>query len=213
MQNSTYPHLPSYLALKPSSVKGTSILKLVNDTNGKQGTKSVSTPPAHSSDLCCLGISDSAAQFDYYVKVYSLSSCSQIDKLLIEIMWSSGCRVSEALRLKYTDFSRSGLFKITASKKSNATFARITYNLPYLLAHISTSGYIFHGISRFYVYRLFKKMNLILCTSRIGNNSVTHYFRKQLAADAYHLGNSLENITTVLGHKSANSAIYYKPKS
>jgi site-specific recombinase XerC len=71
---------------------------------------------------------------------------------------------------------------------------------------------IFTNYNRFYIYRLFKKLGF---TQKFGDNvnfSVTHFFRKSAALEALSMNNDLQDITSILGHKSAKSAHYYNKK-
>ena len=171
--------------------------------------KAVSTPSAQSHELCDsrgtsmpqLLSSQSAGSGAFAIGNY--------EKSIIELMYCSGCRVSEVLRIKASDVSQSGLVKITASKGSANRFVHISYSLDFLLSLKAVNGYIFANYNRFYIYRLFKKLGF---TQKFGDNvnsSVTHYFRKSAALEALSMNNDLQDIATLLGHKSAKSAHYY----
>jgi len=186
------------------------IMKLADISQHR--SKSVNTPNAQSPELCNLRDSSLPQLLSSQSVGSGAFALSNYEKAIIELMYCSGCRISEVLRIKSSDISPSGFVKITASKGSANRFVHISYSIEFLLSLKTTNSYIFANYNRYYIYRLFKKLGF---TQKFGDNvnfSVTHYFRKSAALEALSINNDLQDITSLLGHKSAKSAHYYNKK-
>jgi hypothetical protein len=66
--------------------------------------------------------------------------------------------------------------------------------------------------SRFYFYRLFKRIGLYGKFGSNDNNSVTHYFRHLQGLDVQNSFNDWALTASALGHKNEKSTIYYGQK-
>jgi integrase len=124
-------------------------------------------------------------------------------------MYISGCRISEVLAIRGYDISTNGLIKIKGKKGSNDKIIRITQNISHCKTIPKNLNMPFKIYSRFFIYRLFKKIGLIYKSYGNINNSVTHYFRKSVALEAYNISKDQQDIKLVLNHKSIKSAHYY----
>lgn len=67
----------------------------------------------------------------------------------------------------------------------------------------------FSGISRFQVYRLYKRLGIVVMSKKGGNNSVTHAMRKLFVRDTNLRADSLVQVKEAIGHKSIKSTEKY----
>jgi integrase len=126
---------------------------------------------------------------------------------------SGGLRVSEVLRINYSDILVSGQIIINASKGSNNRVVTSLYHTNYLLSLKHNTGQIYEGYTRFYYYRLFKSIGLYIVNQSSGNNSVTHSLRHTHVKMLHSSTNDKELIQRTIGHKSKKSTEYYINKN
>lgn len=67
----------------------------------------------------------------------------------------------------------------------------------------------FEGLSRFYVYREYKKLGLSMSFNDNFNNSVTHMLRHVYIAELNSVSDGLEDTARLVGHKNINSTKHY----
>lgn len=178
----------------------------------KLRSKSGVTPPAQSPKLLQ---TREQSPGEYLVSSSKLSMIKrQNAKLyyLIEFMHASGCRISEALRLLPVDITYSGHVKIKASKGSANRIVFSGFAREYMISCKSNNVSPWAGYSRFFVYREFRKMGLMVQVSGNKNKSVTHAIRHVVAESMERAGMQLKDTAQLLGHKSENSTGYYHGK-
>lgn len=134
-------------------------------------------------------------------------------RILIELLFNSGIRISEALRIHSSDISQNGSVFIRGSKKSGDRFIYSSMFRLELLQLRSINAYLFADYSRFFVYRFLKSNGVFLAYSTGSNQSVTHAFR--------HIATSIDNsdishlnaLKSFINHKSAFSTLHYIKKN
>lgn len=175
--------------------------------------KSVLTPPAQSPGMLSTRINNIETNDKFLNRVFSNSLLTMTDKAVIELLYLYGLRVSELLSVLPTDVAESGHILIRGSKGSGNRFILSLYFKDFWQRNLKYSLPLSQYFSRFYFYRLFKKLGFY---SKYGNNvnmSVTHYFRHQLVLSLQEQGFSKEMISEFIRHKSTKSIEYYvKPK-
>ena len=134
-------------------------------------------------------------------------------RILIELLFNSGIRISEALKIHSADISANGSVFIRGSKKSGDRFIYSSMFRLELLKLRSINTYLFADYSRFFVYRFLKSNGIFLAYSSGSNKSVTHAFRHIATSidstDISHL-NALKSF---INHKSSFSTLHYINKN
>lgn len=196
---------------KPVRLGIRDIQRVISEKEGKPRITSVPTPSAQTLGLCVAGPGDGQLAKQIASSMATLARSNPPVHLLAMIMLESGCRVSEALQIRSTDVTLQGRIMISAKKGGHDRIVKI--NVPGINWAMIKSGpaMIFQGISRFHVYREFKRSGLSFVMEGRSKASVTHLFRHYVAHDLYTADKSNETIKTGLGHKSEGSAEYYKP--
>jgi len=175
-------------------------------------TKSVSKPIAQTTTLCDrVNVLDTITS-NLEAAIYSDSSIPNSLKCLIEILSTSGCRVSQALQIKGSQISLSGRILIKAVKGGNDTIIQISKYKSFLISQRTNNNEIFDIYNRFFVYRFLKKKGIFFKFQNSSKTSVTHFFRHALAVDVNNLSHNANLIASSLGHKSLNSQKYYMQK-
>lgn len=128
---------------------------------------------------------------------------------LLLIQLRGGFRVSEVLKMKYSQIINDNELFIIADKGSNSKRVYVP-EISKLLCDCRLNKFDpFKGISRFQVYRFYKSMGISLQNGVGKNKSVTHMPRKLYVRDSYNSSNSLEISKQLIGHKSIKSTKYY----
>ena len=70
----------------------------------------------------------------------------------------------------------------------------------------------FKGISRFAVYRMYKKYDIMVSNGSKKNDSVTHAMRKNYVRDSFKTSQNINVAADLVGHKSPKSTEYYVQK-
>lgn len=164
---------------------------------------------AHSTRVCD---SVSAEYLALEAKVSSLiasTSLSLLEKLAISLQFENGLRISELLSLRYEHINSRGQIFVKGLKNSNDRLIQLPHINRFSFAASGGCGYIFEGFSRFYFYRLYKKLGLYVELENSKYNSVTHCFRHLYLESVVKDYNSLELAQQAIGHKSINSTMHY----
>lgn len=134
------------------------------------------------------------------------------DAALIELLLIGGLRISEALSLTIFNISGDGRIKIKGLKGSNTRIVCPMLYVKYFLYCKQVKRDPFEGRTRFYYYRLFKKLGLVKYFGEDRRSAVTHSIRHQVIADLNKNGATLAEIQQFIGHKSINSTKHYADK-
>ena len=147
--------------------------------------------------------------FKEYNKYNIRNDLIDIEKAVIELLMLNGLRISEVLNIKPTDVLSNGFISIKGLKNSKDRLVRPVF-------YGSKWRNNFTGLlplkiyySRYYFYRLFKKIGIY---AKYGNNvynSLTHYFRHEIVISMRNSGVDDRAISDFLGHKSMDSLKYY----
>lgn len=177
-----------------------------------RGTKSVSNPTAQFTTLCeAPSFRELDRSYRYFQDVSSLDY-EKIVPALIELMYLSGCRVSEALHIKASDILYNGQVRLSGLKGSKDRFISPSLYQYYWKIfrehHMSVPGHI----NRYYLDRVFKKHGLVLQDRYKRNIAVTHSFRYLFVYRMMLSGYDNSQIKDILGHLSINSTIHYVSK-
>lgn len=172
--------------------------------------KSVTTPTAHKAQLCQESSFTKRKQDRFISDLVKKKDLSYQDKAVIELMYLYGLRISEVLKVNVYDITNQGSVLIKGLKRSDN---RIVYPVEFRSFWINAGssvlpiGLIF---SRFYYYRLFRKLGY---SGKYGSNqkdSVTHYFRHELVLSLKKQGYDKRSISQFLSHRSLKSLDHYE---
>lgn len=146
-------------------------------------------------------------------------SCDNLrDKALIEVLYSSGCRVSELINIKLSDIniSTNEVHLFGKGKKHRISYlnSRATLALTkYLESRNFDSEYVFcslrkphNKISIREVERIIKKLKI---KNNIDDTCTPHIIRHTMATDALNNGMSIEEIQQILGHANISTTLIY----
>lgn len=142
----------------------------------------------------------------------SIANSHFIPRELIAICYFQfqyGLRISELLNIKPSDIDPSGLVYIRGLKGSSDKFLQVSYLLDVFLSFRSRSKPLSYYYSRFFMYRLYKKLGISLIKDGHKNKAVTHAGRHMLAELTATYSPDFGGVADVLGHKSDSSALYY----
>lgn len=144
--------------------------------------------------------------------VLTQSYLPNVVKLATWIHYWSGCRISELIRLKQSDFKHAGMIYIRALKGSDSRIVNIPV-CPFVNENVRLFEHELGEVySRFYFYRLYKSVGLSAYYGKNKMASVTHIMRHNYALKALDLSNSGETSSRAIGHKNTKNIKYYEKK-
>lgn len=189
-------------------IKKKCLLKTMINPNSCN-TKLVSIPSAQYETLCTLDKSLNALHIKILNILDSDSSLCLLDKALIECMYLTGCRVSQALNIKSKDISKHGIVKISGSKNGNSFIFQSARFRAFWIGIKNDNLVISLERNRFYIYRLFKKYGICYLPEHNSNYAITHAPRHLLLNETKNLELSKLERASIVGHKNENSQDYY----
>lgn len=137
---------------------------------------------------------------------------SEVDKAVIELLYLFGLRISEVLRILPSDIMPTGSILIKTSKHGEKKIVTPVMMSAFWRLRSLAECPINETRSRWYYYRLFKKLGLYASYGKNKNNAVTHFFRHELVLQLENSGVDGDTISYFLGHKSKKSREYYEQK-
>lgn len=181
---------------------------IINSTH-KQGINSVSNPIAPIAKQC-----ETEHETESEIKIV----LNAIENMRLEykreadlalFLLETGCRVSEALNIKYTDIDQIGRVRVKGKKGSKN---RIVYSPSCVSMFLKAKKYgftIWEEFNRFHIYRTFKKYGIGAFFGRNKRMSITHYFRHLNAIIAGEIAKEKSEISQLLGHISEKNTNFY----
>lgn len=133
-------------------------------------------------------------------------------KLVIELQFMYGLRITSLLNLTTSDITQSGALRIKQGKGSEDLIVYSQRYSEYLQKIRNVSGSKICDYSRFYFYRLYMKKGLYEEYGKNMKRSVTHMFRHNIALSMKNSNISVEEVKRFLGHKSIKSTRNYYDK-
>tara|TARA_R100000789_G_C2995341_1_gene147288 strand:- start:414 stop:1010 length:597 start_codon:yes stop_codon:yes gene_type:complete len=172
-------------------------------------TRPVASPSAQTNSLC--GVNEDP-------KGMSSTILTVLEQLKVEgghlyyvllLQYQYGLRVSEALNLRCSQISKGGKILVNGSKGS-ADRIIVVPELARFGANSLVGDYkIFPYISRFHVYREYKKRGISLALNGTNKRAVTHAPRHVAINEVNELSKSKEKTRQFIGHKSIKSTEHY----
>lgn len=125
------------------------------------------------------------------------------------IQLRGGFRVSEVLAMSYKNIISDTDIYIIASKNSRSRRVHVPEITKELVKWQSNQMKPFTHISRFQVYRAYKRLGIVLENAPGRNKSVTHAMRKLFVQENFRSTDNIEIAAELVGHKSSKSTEYY----
>lgn len=175
-------------------------------------TKSDSNLPAQITNQCDVADCLATETYAYIMRFVNDNRLPIELRLLIDLLLSSGCRISELLAPQGFIVRKNGLIELYASKNKVKHVFRSANFDSYLM---NFAGSYYRGLSnysRFQIYRLFKKLGIYATFENNTKMSVTHLPRHVVGSLTYQSTNDMADVKHVLNHKSINSSEYYVKK-
>jgi integrase len=146
---------------------------------------------------------------DYKAIITNDERLSDVCKGYFLIMVINGLRVSEVLRLRVFEEDSRGYTYIKASKSDKRIAVNLRASGLYYCTVKEDNGLWLTYTNRFWIYRQFKRMGLVVQVRSNVNKSVTHGHRHLIADEVRSLTNDNKNVTEVLHHNSKKSQQSY----
>lgn len=143
------------------------------------------------------------------IKLLSTWGYSEDFQALVYIHFTTGCRVSDLLRLTGADFSSSYHVRIKQGKGSDDLVYKLSDYYHVIDRWRARKTKIAGTYSRQSLHRIYRKLGFSISRGENRNLSVTHYFRVIKARDLVTAFDDKELAGKVLGHKSKKSIDYY----
>jgi integrase len=132
--------------------------------------------------------------------------------LIILLQHQYGLRISEVLNIRMSELKIGRFCIIKGLKGSHDILINDNLIIEIFAYYKSINFEVFEGISRFFVYREFKKLGIQSSGGGNKNLAITHSFRHGLAKDLRNSGYMDQDITLALHHKSKKSQENYGNK-
>lgn len=173
---------------------------------------SFSSPPTQYASLLQLENRYSALISNVQAVCSADSSLPLLLRIFIDLHYSSGCRVSELLRLHTSNITPSGSVFVEGLKNSGDRYIYSSYFRLELIKLRKSNRYLFSEYSRFFIYRLYKQKGLYLTFNKSSNAAVTHVFRHLAAVTNSQTSEDVSALKSFFNHKSSKSTAHYVNK-
>lgn len=134
------------------------------------------------------------------------------EKAVIELQFLYGLRIQEVLKIKNSDISPYGQIFINTEKTGEPRVITPLLYANFWLQPVPGALPLIDIYSRFYFYRLYKKLGYYKKYGENERNSVTHYFRHELVQNLQAAGFDDKNISKFLAHRSQKTLQFYAKK-
>lgn len=187
--------------------------KKTNKYNAFDRINTVAIPTAQT-DSKYVNSSEIIDEIDLKVQEIMMNNAVPIQlKRFIYIQSISGARVSELLNIKHSDIISPTILRVKGLKRSEDRLLHIDRYCDYFSFCKFNMVHPFASLDRFYIYREYKKLNLVV--SFIGSNkkAVTHSFRYRYIKKLKDNKVDISLIQKEIGHKTQKTTERYEQKS
>ena len=146
------------------------------------------------------------------IKFFSNYAIPYYQKLMIAVLFSSGCRVSEALALRKANFTESGQFVVKGLKKSESAVYQVASFDCFKFRYELINDSLLASLNRWHIYRLLRAFGVYSYFDGNQLASVTHYFRHLIALEQAEASFEAKVTSRTLRHKSLKNVEYYTKK-
>lgn len=133
-------------------------------------------------------------------------------KALISLMYFNALRISEALQITCYDIDTLGRIYIRGAKSSHNKLVTCPYYTSYFIDCKSNNINPFEMYNRFFVYREFRKIGLIMQFDNCERSAVTHSLRFASIGNIQNEILTEEEKSRYVGHKSEKTTKHYEEK-
>lgn len=174
-------------------------------------TKSVPTPFAQTKPLCGPGSKIGQLMKTVQAQLETMRKKNPTLWAIAELQFMYGLRISEVLDIRGTDIIKPNQVLIKGKKGSQNRIVNLGESKDYYLRYADRPRLIFDCISRFYVYREYKKLGISHKFSARSKESVTHLFRHLVVKNFKNYNISTNDSKNFIGHKAkASTEVYEK---
>ena len=175
----------------------------------KESTNTVLSPSAQSIIRCELGVDWVNTSVVLLERIEHMRSSSYILYCLYLIMYYSGCRVSEVLRIRAKHvISKNQVFVIASKNSENRVVTVPGIDLFAFCKYYSSDEFIF-PYNRFFVYRDSIKHRFHELANGCFIDKPTKLFRYAYASMLFQKLSSVDAVAGALGHKAVDNSKYY----
>ena len=158
----------------------------------------------------------------YELEILRMNCITAREKAILEFFYSTGCRVSELINIKFSDidFTNDSVHIIGKGRKHRVSFLTARCKLyleEYLKCRPGSSEYIFvkerspyDQLSKEGVERIIRKIRE---RAEINKSISPHVIRHTTATHALHNGMSIDEISMLLGHDNIETTMIYAKTS
>lgn len=170
----------------------------------------VSSTPAQSTRLCNVDNRHIPAEYGCDMSFVYLSDYSFTVGIIYVLQSRYALRVSEVLGISPKNITSSGTIIVKGLKGSNDKYIDVIELRDFFKECKFNNVSPFKNISRYFVYRTYKKFNINCSESYGTKTAVTHGFRYKKVREIKEIEKDLTVSSIVLGHKSLSSTKHYE---
>lgn len=135
---------------------------------------------------------------------------SEVDAAVIDLLVHYGLRISSILQISQKDIDRNVRILVAQGKRSSPIICIPVYSKNYW-KKVKDFGVNQHNYrSRWYYYRLLRKLHFELLIDGHSNKSVTHLFRHNVVTSLSLNNTDDKIISRFTGHRNSNNLKFYK---
>ena len=141
------------------------------------------------------------------------------EKAIVDVLYATGCRVSELIGLKKSDLDlymsrKTELFGKGSKHRTSYVNARSIVSLEnYYASRTDDSEYVivslrrpYHPLTRNTIEKIIKRLGI---EAHVNKGATPHKLRRTMATDAISRGVPVTHVQCLLGHKSVETTMYY----
>ena len=174
------------------------------------GIRNVPTMPAQSTSVCGDGMRYRLPEYGYDMLYVYLSDYSFTVGIIYVLQSRYALRISEVLGISPKNITSSGTIIVKGLKGSNDKYIDVIELRNFFKECKVNNVSPFKDISRYFVYRTYKKFNINCSESYGTKTAVTHGFRYKKVREIQEIEKDLTVSSLVLGHKSLSSTKHYE---
>lgn len=160
-------------------------------------------------EMCVKGEPAFASNFIIAINDYIRKHKMSREALLLDLMASSGCRISEALDVRGSDILGTHTVHLRGRKRSSDRIVDCVYGLDWGRFRFLGDTKVFGNLDRFDAYRFFKRIGVYEVMPNRKKASICHAARHEKIRSLRRAGASVKDIQTYIGHKSVKSTMMY----
>jgi len=172
-------------------------------------TNSVPAPSAQSLPSATVDNPLTARRASIITKLQNLTNIDLTLRAFLVFFFQYGLRVSELCNISPKDIDVSGLVFIRGLKGSSDRFLQASFDVDRIISFRSSAHHFGYYYNRFFIYRLFKRLNISLYKVGSSKAAVTHAGRHLFADLAANYSSDFSGVADALGQKNSSSALYY----